>query len=113
MTGFIMHFCTKIVVSVIKSKSASVIRCRSYNFLGEEPGMKTIVQALFAVGAASALLGGCALYAPPPVYGGAPYSYYQPAPVYGQPAPVYVAPPVSFGLNFGYWGGGGWGHPHR
>jgi hypothetical protein len=56
----------------------------------------------------ASLLGGCAVYGPPPAYG-----YYEPAPVYVQPAPpvyvqpapVYVAPPVSFGLHFGYWGG--------
>jgi hypothetical protein len=32
--------------------------------------MKTIIRALFAVGAASTLLEGCAVYAPSPVYGG-------------------------------------------
>ena len=74
--------------------------------------MKLIIRTLVAVGAASALLGGCAVYGPPPVYAEAPYSYYQPAPVYVQPAPVYVAPPVSFGLNFGFRGGHGRGHHH-
>jgi hypothetical protein len=75
--------------------------------------MKTRINALFGAGAASALLGGCAVYGPPPVYGAASYPYYQPAPVYVQPAPVYVAPPVSLGLNFGYWGGRGRGYHHR
>jgi hypothetical protein len=69
----------------------------------------------------SSLLGGCAVYGPPPAYaqGGyyesAPGYVVQPAPVYGPayvaPAPVY-APPVSFGLNFGYWGGGYHHHYH-
>ena len=72
--------------------------------------MKPILKTLALVAAASALLEGCAVYGPPPGYGEA--AYYQPAPVYFQPAPVYVGPPVSFGLNFGYWGGRGWRHHH-
>jgi hypothetical protein len=62
----------------------------------------------------SLLLGGCAVYTPPPAYSQGPY--YEAAPVYVQPAPVYVAPPpVSLGLHFGYWGGRrhGWGGYHR
>jgi hypothetical protein len=79
--------------------------------------MKPILKTLSLVGAASAMLGGCAVYGPPPAYGEA--AYYQPAPVYAapapvyvQPAPVYVGPPVTFGLNFGYRGGHGWRHHH-
>ncbi len=57
----------------------------------------------------SSLLGGCAVYAPPPAYSQGPY--YQTDPMYTQPMyvapqPVYVQPPISFGFNFGYWGGG-------
>lgn len=68
--------------------------------------MKTIIRALFVASATSTLLGGCAVYGPPAFYGGAPYPSYQ-------PAPVHVAPPVSLGFNFGYWGGGGWGYRHH
>ncbi|MES2026579.1 MAG: hypothetical protein V4448_13595 [Pseudomonadota bacterium] len=63
---------------------------------------------------ALAALGGCAIV---------PYNagyYDQPAyvggPVYAAPAPVYVGPPVSIGLGFGYYRGGGrgyYGHGHR
>ena len=54
-------------------------------------------------------LGGCAVYGPPVAYEQQPY--YQTVPVYTRPVyvapqPVYVQPPVSFGFNFGYWGGG-------
>lgn len=59
--------------------------------------MKTIFKAITAALLLSTLLGGCAVYGPPP---------------YAQSGPVYMQPPVSFGFNFGYWGGGGgrgWG----
>jgi hypothetical protein len=88
--------------------------------------MKASLKA-FAAAIAASLLGGCAVYGPPPGYSQDAYyqpapgyvqpgaGYYSPAPVYVQPAPVYIEPPVSFGLNFGYWGGGrrGWRHHHR
>ncbi|SNT25193.1 PXPV repeat-containing protein [Noviherbaspirillum humi] len=94
--------------------------------------MKTRILTLVPLVLAS-LLGGCAVYSPPPVASGpviyrdapvytqpapvyaqpAPV-YVQPAPVYVRPAPVYVEPPVSFRFNFGYRGGRGWGgHHHR
>lgn len=75
--------------------------------------MTTKLKVLVAVGIASALLGGCAVYGPPSAYATAPYSYYPPASVYVQPAPVYVAPPVSLGFGFGYWGGHGRGYHHH
>jgi hypothetical protein len=91
--------------------------------------MKTIFKMLAAMAAAAALLGGCAVYQPAPLYSQGPYSYYQPAPVYSQPGPgyygpapvyvqpgpVYLEPPVSFGFNFSYRNGGrrGWGGPRR
>jgi hypothetical protein len=81
--------------------------------------MKTIFKVLAAALALSSFLGGCAVYQPVPLYSQGPYGqpgpvYEQSAPVYVQPAPVYVGPPVSFGFNFGYWGGGrrGWGGRH-
>ncbi|WP_283443283.1 hypothetical protein [Noviherbaspirillum suwonense] len=89
---------------VRKRKTARASLEDFYNCAGKKTLMKTPVRILLAAGAASTLLGGCVVYSPPPVYGGAPYSYYP-------PAPVYAAPPVSFGLNFGYRGGGG--HHHR
>lgn len=60
--------------------------------------------------AVATLMSGCAVYGPPPAYAQGPYYDQGPygGPVYA-PAPVY-APPVSFGLNFGYWGGGGGRH---
>jgi len=72
--------------------------------------MKSRFKVLAVVAAVSSLLGGCAVYSPPPAYyASAPVyvqpGYVQPAPVYVQPAPVYAAPPVSFGLSFGWWGG--------
>ncbi|WP_075111689.1 hypothetical protein [Noviherbaspirillum massiliense] len=82
--------------------------------------MKFAVKPLAVSLLVSSFLGGCAVYGPPPAYSQGPYYqaapvYAQPAPVYVQPAPVYVEPPISFGLNFGFWGGGrhGWGgHRH-
>lgn len=78
--------------------------------------MKTFKLVLLPV-VLSSLLGGCAVYAPPPAYSQGPY--YQTAPAYTQPMyvapqPLYV-PPVSFGFNLGYWGGGrhGWGGRHH
>jgi hypothetical protein len=78
--------------------------------------MKPILKTLALAGAVSTLLGACAVYGPPP-YGDAGYYqsapvYAAPAPMYVQPAPVYVGPPVTFGLNFGYWGGHGGRHHH-
>lgn len=72
--------------------------------------MKRKLAAIAALGLVSTLLGGCAVYGPPPAYyGQGGYSqapgYYPSQPVYA-PAPVYVAPPVSIGLGFGFWGGG-------
>ena len=81
--------------------------------------MNTMIKAVVAAGVVSFLLGGCAVYGPPPGYAAVSYPYYQPtpvyvqpapvyvkpAPVYVQPAPVYVAPPASVGFSFGYWGG--------
>ena len=67
--------------------------------------MKIIFKTVTVAVVLSTLLGGCAVYGPPPAYSQGPYA--QPGPVYAQPAPVYIAPPVSFGFNFGYWGGGG------
>jgi hypothetical protein len=57
--------------------------------------------------AISALLGGCAVYEPPPAYASYPVYPYPQAPV--APAPAYV-PPVSF--SFGFFGDGhrGWHH---
>lgn len=86
--------------------------------------MKSLFKALLMLAGTSIVLGGCAVYGPPPAYSQGPYyqqmapvyaqpgyGYYsQPAPVYVEPAPVYVAPPVSFGFNFGWWGGH---HHHR
>ena len=70
---------------------------------------RTLV-TIATLGTGSAILGGCAVYGPPPAYYGQG-GYYQPQPVYAQPAPVYVGPPVSIGFGFGYWGGGhGWRH---
>lgn len=74
--------------------------------------MKTILKVVPVVLALSALLGGCAVYAPPPGYG----QGYATAPVYYEPAPMYAYPPVTFG--FGYQSGyghrrGGGGHRHR
>ncbi len=85
---------------------------------------------LIFMGAVSALLGGCAVYGPPPAYGGyyeqpvyaqpGP-TYYPSGPVYYQaPQPVYVGPPVMLDFGFGFWGGhgghgggrGGWGGRH-
>lgn len=86
--------------------------------------------SLVLLGGVAALLGGCAVYGPPPGYGG----YYE-QPVYSQPAPaypsgpvyyqapqpVYVGPPVFLDFGFGFWGGhgghggrgrGGWGGRH-
>lgn len=75
-----------------------------------------------------AVLGGCvavpyqqAAYpasypAPYPAYGAPVYAAPAPAPVYT--APVYAGPPVYFGFNYVYRGGGGrgwrhgWGHRH-
>jgi hypothetical protein len=76
--------------------------------------MRSVMKSVVAVVVASSALAGCAVYGPPPVYQEAYVQpapvYYQPAPVYVQPAPVYAAPPVTFGLNFGWWGGRGWHH---
>lgn len=76
--------------------------------------MKPVIKVIAVVAVASSALAGCAVYGPPPAYQEvyvqpAP-RYYQPAPVYVQPAPVYAAPPVTFGFNFGWWGGQGWHH---
>lgn len=84
--------------------------------------MKRKLAAIVALGLASTVLGGCAVYGPPPAYYGAqpayygqggynqaPGGYYPSQPVYA-PAPVYVAPPVSIGLGFGFWGGHGRHH---
>ena len=74
--------------------------------------MKRKLAAIASLGLASTVLGGCAVYGPPPAYYGqggyysAPGGYYPSQPVYA-PAPVYVAPPVSIGLGFGFWGGRG------
>ncbi len=65
--------------------------------------MKRKLAAIAASGLVSTLLGGCAVYGPPPAYYGQG-GYYPSQPVYA-PAPVYVAPPVSIGLGFGFWGG--------
>jgi len=79
--------------------------------------MKPIWKPAIVALAAAGTLGGCAVYQPaPPAYAAAPVYrevpaqrvYEQPAPVYVQPAPVY-APPITFGLDFGFWGG----HGHR
>ncbi len=85
--------------------------------------MKSLFKTLVVVAGASAVLGGCAVYEPAPYYAQAPRVYQnvpqsqpvysEPAPVVVQPAPVYVGPPVTFGLNFGFWGGGGHYHGHR
>jgi hypothetical protein len=85
--------------------------------------MKTLFKTLVVVAGASAVLGGCAVYQPAPYYEQAPRVYQdvapsrrvysEPAPVVVQPAPVYVGPPVTFGLNFGFWGGGGHYHGHH
>ncbi|MEB0137007.1 hypothetical protein QN362_16850 [Actimicrobium sp. CCC2.4] len=79
--------------------------------------------SLILLGAVSVLLGGCAVYGPPPAYNGyyeRPY-YAQPGPVYSSgpvyyqaPQPVYVGPPVILDFGFGFRGGrggygGGWG----
>ena len=82
------------------------------------------------LGAVSTLLGGCAVYGPPPGYGGyyeqPTYSqpgpaYYPSGPVYYQaPQPVYVGPPVILDFGFGIRGGhggrgggrGGWSGRH-
>jgi hypothetical protein len=74
--------------------------------------MKTIFKVVPVVLALSTILGGCAVYAPPPAYS----QGYAPAPVYYEPAPLYMYPPVSFG--FGYRSGygrhrGGGGHRYR
>jgi hypothetical protein len=72
--------------------------------------MKPIFKVAAVAGLLSSVLGGCAVYGPPPTaYAQGPY--YQPAPVYVAPAPVYAAPPVSLGFSFGNWGG--YGHHHR
>lgn len=88
--------------------------------------MKAVFRAVAVAFTFSAVLGGCAVYEPAPVYSQGPYYqgapvyaemgrpgpvYVQPAPVYVQPAPVYIEPPITFGFNFGYWSGGrhGWG----
>jgi hypothetical protein len=72
--------------------------------------MKRLVVPL----ALAALLGGCAVYGPPPAgYAAYPYSpepVYA-APVYAAPAPVY-APPISFSFGF-LSGGNGGGHWHH
>jgi hypothetical protein len=53
------------------------------------------------------LLGGCAVYGPPPAA-----AYPAPGPVYAAPPVVYAAPPVYAGppvfFSFGY--SSGWGH---
>lgn len=82
--------------------------------------MKTIWKPIAVIAAVTGMLGGCAVYEPVPQgYAQAPayrtyppvrQVYEQPAPVYVQPAPVYVEPPVTFGFNFGYWGGHRWHH---
>jgi hypothetical protein len=78
--------------------------------------MKFVLKAVMVVIGASVLLQGCAVYGPPPQAYSQPVpvyaqgGYYGPPPVYVQPAPVYVGPPVSFGFNFGYWGGHGHHH---
>jgi hypothetical protein len=85
--------------------------------------MKSVLKTAAVLIVASSVLTGCAVYGPPPAYPDTVYrpapayvqpapGYYQPAPVYVQPAPVYVQPPVTFGFNFGWWGGGG-RHWHR
>ena len=76
--------------------------------------MRSVIKGIAVVVAASGALTGCAVYGPPPAYQevyvqSAP-RYYEPVPVYVQPAPVYTAPPVTFGFNFGWWGGRGWHH---
>jgi hypothetical protein len=78
--------------------------------------MKSVLKVIAVAVVASSALAGCAVYGPPPAYQEAYVQpalgyYYRPAPVYVQPAPVYAAPPVTFGFNFGWWGGGrGWHH---
>ncbi|TFV90170.1 hypothetical protein E4K72_21310 [Oxalobacteraceae bacterium OM1] len=79
--------------------------------------MKTFFKRATLIACVAGSLTGCAVYGPPPgaYYATQPtYGYAQPAaayPGYYSAAPVYVEPPpVSFGLNFGYWGGGGWRH---
>lgn len=79
--------------------------------------MKKLLKA-FTVLLATSVLGGCAVYGPPPVYSEVTYYepapvYVRPAPVYVHPAPVYIEPPFSF--RFSYRGGrgyGGHGHHH-
>lgn len=81
--------------------------------------MRNFFKTLAVVAGASAFVGGCAVYEPvpyaqaSPVYQNARPVYSEPAPVVVQPAPVYVEPPVTFGLNFGFWGGSGHYHGHR
>lgn len=76
--------------------------------------MKSVMKVVAVAAVASISLAGRAVYGPPPAYQEV-YTqpgpvYYQPAPVYVQPALVYAAPPVTFGFNFGWWGGRGWHH---
>lgn len=66
--------------------------------------MKTLWKS---IAAAAGLLGGCAVYEPVGYVQTPVRVYEEPVPVYAQPAPVYVESPVSFGFNFGYWGGHG------
>jgi predicted small lipoprotein YifL len=80
--------------------------------------MKNVFKACTVALVLSGLLGGCAVYGPPPTYSEMPYYdnapvYVAPAPVYVHPAPIYVGPPVWFGLNFGYRGGHSHGHGWR
>ncbi|HEX7386986.1 MAG TPA: hypothetical protein VF285_06900 [Castellaniella sp.] len=63
--------------------------------------LRRLGQIIVSLAAVSALAG-CAVYAPaPPAY------YDSDGVVYAAPAPVYVGPPVY--LNFGWWGGRGYG----
>lgn len=89
--------------------------------------MKKLLKA-FTVLLAASVLGGCAVYGPPPVYSEVTYYepapvyvrpapvYVHPAPVYVHPAPVYVEPPFSFRFSYrsgGGYSGRGYHHGHR
>ncbi|MGN6389366.1 MAG: hypothetical protein ACTHL1_07630 [Burkholderiaceae bacterium] len=93
--------------------------------------MKSTLRTFASCIGLAAVLGGCAVYEPQPIYRATtevrplavetyPQNpvYVAPAPVYVEPAPVYVTPPITFGLNFwsgpSHWHGYGhpWGHGH-